>query len=155
MLGSFPASLPQACIALCGVVVTEVQEPKLVLIETHTVGLGPLIQSVQIPLQSLPSLKQIDTPTQLGVICSLTEGALNPSSRSLIKMLNKTRPKMEPWGTPLVTGCQLDLTPFTTTLCTQSFSHFFIQGMFWLNINLIMIPVALPQTPAFKCVFIL
>jgi len=32
----------------------------------------------QIPLQGLASLKQIDTPTQLGVICKLTEGALNP-----------------------------------------------------------------------------
>jgi len=48
------------------------------LVEPHTVGLGPSIQSVQIPLQSLPTLKQINTPTQLGVICNLTEGALNP-----------------------------------------------------------------------------
>jgi len=24
-------------------------------------------------------------------------------------MLNKTGPKTEPWGTPLATGCQLDL----------------------------------------------
>jgi len=31
-------------------------------------------------------------------------------------MLNKTRSKTEPWGTSLVTGRQLDLTPFTTTL---------------------------------------
>jgi len=36
------------------------------------------MQPAQIPLQSLPTLQQIDTPTQLGVICRLTEGALNP-----------------------------------------------------------------------------
>jgi len=28
-----------------------------------------------------------------------------------MKMLNRTGPKTEPWGTPLVTGRQLDLTP--------------------------------------------
>jgi len=50
-----------------------------------TVGLGPSVQSVQIPLQSLPTLKQIDTPAQLGVICKLTEGALNP----LIQVFDK------------------------------------------------------------------
>ena len=36
-----------------------------------------MIQSVQIPLQSLPALQKISTPTQLGVICKLTEGALH------------------------------------------------------------------------------
>ena len=60
------------------VVVTEVQEPVFGLVESHTIGLGPLIQSVQIPLQSLPVLEQTDTPAQLGVICKLTEGALSP-----------------------------------------------------------------------------
>jgi len=55
-----------------------VQDPALDLVEPHTVGLSPSIQSVQIPLQSLPTLEQISAPTQLGVICKLTEGALNP-----------------------------------------------------------------------------
>ncbi|KAK4814948.1 hypothetical protein QYF61_006892 [Mycteria americana] len=36
------------------------------------------IQPVQVPLQSLPPLKQINTPAQLGVICKLAEGALDP-----------------------------------------------------------------------------
>ncbi|KAK4827132.1 hypothetical protein QYF61_014526 [Mycteria americana] len=50
-----------------------------------------------------------------------------PSSRSLIKILNRTGPNTEPWGTPLVIGCQLDLTPFTTALCAQPSSHVFTQ----------------------------
>ncbi|KAK4818658.1 hypothetical protein QYF61_017266 [Mycteria americana] len=50
-----------------------------------------------------------------------------PSSRSLIKMLNRTGPSTEPWGTPLVTGRQVDLTPFTTTLWAQPCSQFFTQ----------------------------
>ncbi|KAK4822134.1 hypothetical protein QYF61_010257 [Mycteria americana] len=33
----------------------------------------------------------------------------------------------EPWGIPLVTGHQLDLTPFTTTLWDQPSSQFFTQ----------------------------
>ena len=37
-----------------------------------------------------------------------------PSSRSLVKILNRTGPSTHPWGTH-VTDCQLDLTPFTTT----------------------------------------
>ncbi|GAB0184399.1 hypothetical protein GRJ2_000905200 [Grus japonensis] len=72
-------------VGLHGVVVTQLQDPALSLVEPHTIGLGPLIQPVQIPLQSLPALKQINTPTQLGVICKLTEGALNP----LVQIIEK------------------------------------------------------------------
>lgn len=32
---------------------------------------------VQIPLLSLPTLQQINNPTQLGVLCKLIEAALN------------------------------------------------------------------------------
>jgi len=42
-------------------------------------------------------------------------------------MLKKTGAKTEPWGTSLVTGHQLDLTLFTTTLCAWPFIQFFIQ----------------------------
>ncbi|KAK4819900.1 hypothetical protein QYF61_014635 [Mycteria americana] len=54
-------------------------------------------------------------------VCSI------PSSRSLIKILNKTGPNTDPWGTPLVTGRQLELTPFTTTLWARPSSQFFTQ----------------------------
>jgi len=72
-------------VALHGVVATEVQDPPFGIVETHSVGLSPLIQPVQIPLQSFPTLKQVDTPIQLGVICKLTEGPLNP----LIQIIDK------------------------------------------------------------------
>jgi len=94
---TFQPLLPEP-VALHGVVVTKVQDPALGLVESQAVGLGPLIQSVQIPLQSLPTLKQIDASTQLGVIGNLLREHSIPSSRSLIKMLNKSRPKTEPWG---------------------------------------------------------
>jgi len=65
---AFQPLLPQP-VALHGVVVTKAQHPAL--------GLGPSIQPVQIPLQSPPTLKQIDTPAQPDVLCKLTEVALN------------------------------------------------------------------------------
>ncbi|KAK4820995.1 hypothetical protein QYF61_009461 [Mycteria americana] len=44
-------------VALHGVVGTQVQDPALSLVEPHTIDLGPSIQPVQVPLQSLPTLK--------------------------------------------------------------------------------------------------
>jgi len=68
-----------------GVVVTQVQDTAFSLFESHTIGLIPSIQPVWIPLQSLPTFKQIDPPAQPGIICKLTEGALN----SLIQIIDK------------------------------------------------------------------
>ncbi|GAB0180261.1 hypothetical protein GRJ2_000491400 [Grus japonensis] len=65
-------------VALHGIVVTEVQDLAHDLVEPHTVDLSPLIQPVQIPLQCLPTFKQINTPAQLGVVYKLPEGALDP-----------------------------------------------------------------------------
>ncbi|KAK4819236.1 hypothetical protein QYF61_027190 [Mycteria americana] len=72
-------------VVLHGVVVTQVQDPTLGLVEPHTIDVSPSIQPVQIPLQSLPTLKQINTPAQFGVICKLTEGVLDP----LIQIIDK------------------------------------------------------------------
>ncbi|KAK4814102.1 hypothetical protein QYF61_008197 [Mycteria americana] len=72
-------------VALHGVVVAQVQDLALGLVKPHTIGLGPCIQPVQIPLQSLPTLKQIDTAAQFGVVCKLAEGTLNP----LIQIIDK------------------------------------------------------------------
>ncbi|KAK4823558.1 hypothetical protein QYF61_003302 [Mycteria americana] len=94
--------------ALHGVAVTQVQDLALGLLEPHTIDLGPSIQPVQVPLQSLPTLKQINTPTQLGVICKLTDGAINPFVQIIDKDIKQNWPPTEPWGTPLVTGRQLE-----------------------------------------------
>jgi len=69
---AFQPLLPKP-VVLHAVVVTKVQDLAFGLVEPRTVGLGPSIQPVQIPLQDLPTLKQIDTHAQLGVICKLTE----------------------------------------------------------------------------------
>ncbi|KAK4822061.1 hypothetical protein QYF61_008870 [Mycteria americana] len=72
-------------VVLHGVIVTQVQDLALSLVKFHTIGPSPLIQPVQIPLQSLPTLQQINTPAQLGVVCKFTEGALDP----LIQIIDK------------------------------------------------------------------
>ncbi|KAE8613809.1 hypothetical protein XENTR_v10007876 [Xenopus tropicalis] len=50
-----------------------------------------------------------------------------PTSRSLINKLKSKGPRTDPCGTPLTTLAQLENVPFTTTLCTLSFSQFSIQ----------------------------
>ncbi|KAK4826180.1 hypothetical protein QYF61_006042 [Mycteria americana] len=80
-------------VALHGVVVMQAQDPALGLVEPHTIGLGPSIQPVQVPLQSLPTLKQINTPAQLGVICKLTEGALDPLVQIIDKDIKQNWPQ--------------------------------------------------------------
>ncbi|KAK4813314.1 hypothetical protein QYF61_023989 [Mycteria americana] len=47
----------------------------------------------QVPLQSLPILKQINAPTQLGVICKLTEGALDPFIQIIDKDIKQNWPQ--------------------------------------------------------------
>ncbi|KAK4831267.1 hypothetical protein QYF61_016737 [Mycteria americana] len=83
-------------VALHGVAVA--QDLALRLVEPHTIGLGPSIQPVQVPLQSLPPLKQINTPAQLGVICKLTEGALDPFVQIIDKHIKQNWPQHRALG---------------------------------------------------------
>ncbi|KAK4814854.1 hypothetical protein QYF61_027827 [Mycteria americana] len=81
-------------IALHGVVVAQVQDLAFGLVEPHTVGPSPSIQ----PVQSLPTLKQINTPTQLGVVCKLTEGALDPFVQIIDKDIKQNWPQHRALG---------------------------------------------------------
>ncbi|KAK4832719.1 LOW QUALITY PROTEIN: hypothetical protein QYF61_025208, partial [Mycteria americana] len=82
-------------VALHGVAVTQVQGPTLGLVKPHTIDLGPSIQPVQVPLQSLPTLQQINAPTQLGAICKLSEGALDALIEILDKDIKQNWPQVE------------------------------------------------------------
>jgi len=70
---------------LPGVVVAKVQDLALGLAELHPIGLNPVIQPVQIPLQDLAIPRQIGAFSQLGVICKPTEDAFS----ALIQVINK------------------------------------------------------------------
>ncbi|KAK4824481.1 hypothetical protein QYF61_015879 [Mycteria americana] len=80
-------------VALHGVTVAQVQDLALGLVKPHTIGPSPSIQPVQVPLQSFPTLKQINTPAQLGVICKLTEGALDPFIQIIDKDVKQNWPQ--------------------------------------------------------------
>ncbi|KAK4824198.1 hypothetical protein QYF61_012014 [Mycteria americana] len=85
-------------VVLHGVAVAQVQDLALGLVKPHTIDLGPSIQPVQVPLQSLPTLKHINTPTQLGVICKLTEGALDPLVQIIDKDIKQNWPQHRALG---------------------------------------------------------
>ncbi|KAK4816265.1 hypothetical protein QYF61_014337 [Mycteria americana] len=85
-------------VALHGVAVAQVQDLALGLVEPHTIGPSPSIQPVQVPLQSLPTLQQINTPAQLGVICKLTEGALDPFVHIIDKDVKQNWPQHRALG---------------------------------------------------------
>ncbi|KAJ7413559.1 hypothetical protein WISP_89808 [Willisornis vidua] len=109
------ATLQPLCpqpVVLQGVVAAKVQDPALGLVKHHPIGISPSLQPMQVPLQSPPAFQQVDTPSQLGVICKFINGGLD----SLTQIINKDiGPNTDPWGTPLVTGCQRDAAPFTST----------------------------------------
>ncbi|KAK4811465.1 hypothetical protein QYF61_010344 [Mycteria americana] len=107
LLTNTPPLFPKPA-ALRGIAVAQVQDLALSLVEPQTIGPSPSIQPVQVPLQSLPPLQQINTPAQLGVICKLTEGALDPFIQIIDKDVKQNWPQHRVLGTPLVTGCQLD-----------------------------------------------
>ncbi|KAK4827417.1 hypothetical protein QYF61_017847 [Mycteria americana] len=92
-LGTLLAHVQLAPVGLHGVVVAQVEDLALGLVEPHTIGLGPSIQPVQIPPYNLPLLKQINTPAQLGVICKLTEGALDPFIHIVDKDIKQNWPQ--------------------------------------------------------------
>ncbi|KAK4815335.1 hypothetical protein QYF61_000167 [Mycteria americana] len=85
-------------VALHGVAVAQVQDLALGLVKPHTIGPSPSIQPVQIPLQSLPTLQQINTPAQLGVVCKLAEGALDPFVQIIDKDIKQNWPQHRALG---------------------------------------------------------
>lgn len=72
-------------VVLRKVVVIQGQDVILGLVESHSTGLGTLIHPVEIPLQSIHTLRQINTSTQHGVTCKLFKDALDPLIQTGLK----------------------------------------------------------------------
>ncbi|KAK4831309.1 hypothetical protein QYF61_016798 [Mycteria americana] len=70
--------IPQP-VLIPGVALTQGQDPALGLVEPHEVHVGPLLKLVQVPLDGILSLRRVSCTTQLGAICNLAEGALDPT----------------------------------------------------------------------------
>ncbi|KAK4813337.1 hypothetical protein QYF61_026500 [Mycteria americana] len=120
-------------VALHRVVVTQVQDPALSLVDLIQLALAHRSSlSRSLCRAFLPSSRST-LPHNLVSSANLLRVHSIPSSWSLIRILNRTGPNTEPWGTSLVTGYQLDLTPFTTTLWAQPPSQFFTQQSIGLS----------------------
>jgi len=77
------------------IALTQILDLALSLLEPHEVHTDPLLKLVQVPLDGISSLRCVNWTTQLGVICKLTEGALDPAM-SFMKILNSTGPNTHP-----------------------------------------------------------
>ncbi|KAK4808976.1 hypothetical protein QYF61_015210 [Mycteria americana] len=81
--GTFPWLLSNQFIPwsvlILGIALTQVQDLALRIVEVHEVCMGPLLKPVKVALDGIPSLLRINCTTELGVICKLAEGALNPT----------------------------------------------------------------------------
>ncbi|XP_041902536.1 proline-rich protein 36-like [Corvus kubaryi] len=72
-----------------------IQDPALGLVESHTIGLSPSIQPVQIPLQSLATLQQTNTSAQLGMPAAFPDyeqGGHEPSGGTWLKPGHRAAP---------------------------------------------------------------
>ncbi|PKU42978.1 hypothetical protein llap_6739 [Limosa lapponica baueri] len=62
-----------------GIALIHMQDLALGLVELHEVSTDPPLKPVNNPLDGFASLQHVDCSTQLGVIGTLAEGALNPT----------------------------------------------------------------------------
>lgn len=70
----------------------KVQDLALHLVEHHRIVLSPSVLPLQMPLQSLPTIQQINNPAQFAVVCRLSEG-LNPLFQVIDKGIEQDQPK--------------------------------------------------------------
>lgn len=79
----------------------QVEDLMLVLVGLHTVLVRPIFQSLLIFLQGDSPFWSVHFPTQFGKLANSVSVHLIPSCRPLIKVLNRTRRSIDPWGTNL------------------------------------------------------
>ena len=103
----------------------QLQNPALQCVKFHATDDCPMLHLIYIPLQGLWSLKRANNTSQFGVVSKLA---------SCVFDLNRTSPRIEPWGTLLLTGRQSDVALFTTTPWALPPSQFFTQYNVYLLI---------------------
>ncbi|KAM9656072.1 uncharacterized protein ACIBXB_008597 [Morphnus guianensis] len=114
-------------VELHGVAVTKCRTRHLALLNLiQLASAHPSSLSRSLCRAFLPSSRSTLPPNLVSSANLLTVHSI-PLSKSLIKTLNRMGPNTEPWGTPLVTCHQLDLTPFAATLWACPSSQFFTQ----------------------------
>jgi len=62
-----------------------VQNPALGLVELQDIGMGLPLKTIQVRLDDVPSLWCVNCTTQLGIVCKLAEGELDPTVQATYK----------------------------------------------------------------------
>ncbi|RMC03242.1 hypothetical protein DUI87_20436 [Hirundo rustica rustica] len=108
LLGTVQPHRPQP-ITLHGIFVAKVQDSALGFIKLHLVRLYPSIQVFQISLQSHPIFQQIDTRSQLSVVCKFTNERFNTLIHAINKNIEQNWPQhrllRDTTGNWLPAGC--------------------------------------------------
>ncbi|KAF1440525.1 Zinc finger RNA-binding protein, partial [Pygoscelis papua] len=107
-----------------GVVPRWLQNFALPLVELHEIPIGPFLQPVEVPLDGSTTLWHISHSSQFVSSANLWRVHSAPSSRSLMKVLNRTGPSIDPWCTLLVTSLQLGFILLINTFWAWPFSQF-------------------------------
>ncbi|RMC19435.1 hypothetical protein DUI87_04046 [Hirundo rustica rustica] len=126
LLGTVQPHLPQP-ITLQGIIVAKMQDSAFELIKLHLVRLCPSIQLFQVSLQSPPTFQQIDTRSQLSVICKFTNERFNTLIHVISKNIEQNCPQHRPLRDTTGDWPQLDAAPLTTTLWARPCSQFLTQ----------------------------
>ncbi|KAK4826501.1 hypothetical protein QYF61_009574 [Mycteria americana] len=129
-----PLSIPssRSPILIAGVAPAQVQDPALGLFEPHGVPMGPLLELVQVPLDGIPSLRHVNHTTQLGVVCKLAEGALNPTVHVIDEDIKQYRSQYGPLRDTTHWKCnEMQVTYLPTSQCadTRSCSHWVLESL--------------------------
>ncbi|RMB88407.1 hypothetical protein DUI87_35207 [Hirundo rustica rustica] len=95
LLGTVQLHHPQP-ITLQGVIVSKVQDLALGLIKPHPIGFCPSVQLFQVFLQSSLSFQQVDTSSQLSVICKFTNEGLHAFIHVVNKNIEQSWPQHRP-----------------------------------------------------------
>ncbi|RMC06527.1 hypothetical protein DUI87_15964 [Hirundo rustica rustica] len=125
-LGTVQPHRPQPA-TLEGVIVAKVQDSAVGLIKPHPTGLYPSVQLFQLFLQSPPPFQQVDTRSQLSVICKFTNERLHAFIHVVNKNIEQNWPQHSPLRDSSGAWPQLDAAPFTTTLWARPCSQFLAQ----------------------------
>ncbi|KAJ7411591.1 hypothetical protein WISP_102183 [Willisornis vidua] len=108
------------------------------IMDTPNLGLDFLQSNVNesddsFPIGGFPAFKGVNRSSQVSVSEDLLSIPSSPASKSLMKMMKRPGPKIEPCGTPLVTGNQPDVTSFTITLCARPMNQLLTHCMMCLS----------------------
>ncbi|RMC07043.1 hypothetical protein DUI87_16496 [Hirundo rustica rustica] len=125
----FPADQPPAYAGAWSYSSSE-QDPAFAFVELQAVLLCPSLQPVEVLLKGCTALWDIGHSSQLYVIRKIAEETSAPSPKSLMNKFNNSGPSIEHWGTPVLTGIQLNTCAIDYNPLGSAVHQFSIHSLF-------------------------